>query len=59
MDELVAWARSLWVVWLMLAFLGIVFWAYRPKNKRRFEDDAQIPFRADTRRRDDDEFEER
>ena len=59
MDELVAWARSLWVVWLMLAFLGIVFWAYRPKTKRRFEDDAQIPFREDTRRRDDDEFEER
>ena len=40
-------ARSLWVVWLMLLFLGIVFWAFRPKNKKRFEDDARIPFKDD------------
>ncbi len=37
--------NSLWVVWLMLIFLGIVFWAFRPKNKARFEADAHIPFR--------------
>ncbi|MGD9512366.1 MAG: cbb3-type cytochrome oxidase subunit 3 [Geminicoccaceae bacterium] len=47
MEELIAWGRSLWVVWLMLIFLGIVFWAYRPKNKRRFESDGMIPFRED------------
>jgi len=29
----------------MVLFLGIVFWAFRPKNKKRFEDDAQIPFK--------------
>ena len=38
-------ARSLWVVWLMAIFLAIVFWAYRPKNKKRFEDDAKIIFK--------------
>jgi len=38
-------ARSLWVVWLMGIFIGIAFWAYRPKNKKRFEDDAMIIFR--------------
>lgn len=38
-------ARSLWVVWLMLVFVGIVFWAFRPKNKKRFEDDAMIIFK--------------
>ncbi|MBL6958021.1 MAG: cbb3-type cytochrome c oxidase subunit 3 [Rhodospirillales bacterium] len=38
-------ARSAWVVWLMILFGGIVFWAFRPKNKKRFEDDGMIPFR--------------
>ena len=38
-------ARSAWVVWLMILFGGVVFWAFRPKNKKRFEDDARIPFR--------------
>lgn len=47
MEELIAWARSLWVVWLMLIFLGIVFWAFRPRNKRRFESHGMIPFRED------------
>jgi cytochrome c oxidase cbb3-type subunit IV len=40
-------ARSLWVVWLMILFAGVVFWAFRPKNKKRFEDDAKIPFREE------------
>lgn len=47
LEELYEAARSLWVVWLMLLFLGIVFWAFRPKNKKRFEDDARIPFKDD------------
>jgi len=40
-------ARSLWVLWLMGLFIGIAFWAYRPKNKKRFEDDAMIIFKDD------------
>ncbi len=40
-------ASSLWVVWLMILFAGVVFWAFRPKNKKRFEDDAKIPFREE------------
>ncbi len=40
-------ARSLWVVWLMILFGAVVFWAFRPKNRKRFEDDGQIPFRND------------
>ena len=47
MTTLVELARSLWVVWLMAVFLGIVFWAYRPKNKERFEEDAKIIFKND------------
>lgn len=45
--ELVAWLKSLWVVWLMLIFLGIVFWVLRPKNKRRLESYGEIPLRDD------------
>ena len=35
----------------MIAFLGIVFWAYRPKNKSRFEDCGDIPLRDDDKER--------
>ncbi len=37
--------RGLWVVWLMILFAVVVWWAYRPKNKKRFEEDAKIPFK--------------
>ena len=37
-------AQSLWLVWLMILFLGVVFWAFRPKNRKRFEDYGKIPF---------------
>jgi cytochrome c oxidase cbb3-type subunit 4 len=37
--------RGLWVVWLMILFGLVVWWAYRPKNKKRFEQDAKIPFK--------------
>lgn len=40
-------ARDWWVVWLSILFLGIVFWAFRPKNRKRFEDDARIPLKDD------------
>ena len=40
-------AKSAWVIWLTLVFLGIVFWVFRPSNKKRFEDDANIIFRDD------------
>jgi cytochrome c oxidase cbb3-type subunit 4 len=30
-------------VWLLLLFLGVVFWAFRPKNKKRFEQASRIP----------------
>ena len=39
--------RPLWVVWLMLIFLGIVAWAYWPTRKSEMDDHAQIPFRED------------
>jgi cytochrome c oxidase cbb3-type subunit 4 len=41
-------ARSLWTVWLVLAFAGIAFYALRPRNKKHFEDCSRIPFRNDS-----------
>ncbi len=34
---------SLWTVWAVLVFTGIVRWAWRPANRQRFEKDARIP----------------
>ncbi|MDP2330286.1 MAG: cbb3-type cytochrome c oxidase subunit 3 [Reyranella sp.] len=34
---------SIWAVWAVLIFAVIVFWAWRPKNRKRFEKDARIP----------------
>ena len=33
---------TVWTVWAVLLFLGIAFWAWRPRNRRRFEHDAHI-----------------
>lgn len=40
-------AQSLWIVWLVLLFVGVVWWAYRPKNRKKFQDAANIPFKED------------
>jgi len=39
--------RSVWGLWLMVIFLGIAFYAYRPRNKDRMEEHGNIPFRDD------------
>ena len=39
--------RTFWEVWVMVFFVTVVWWAFRPGNKARFEEDAQIPFRED------------
>lgn len=31
----------------MILFLGVLFYAFRPKNKDRFDEDGQIPFKDD------------
>ena len=39
--------RQYWVVWLLIFFGIIIFTAYRPGNRKHFDDCAQIPFRND------------
>jgi len=29
---------------VLIAFLAICYWAYHPKRKSRFDDDANLPF---------------
>ena len=38
------WTRGVITVLTLAVFLGICWWAYRPGNKRRFEEDAMLPF---------------
>jgi cytochrome c oxidase cbb3-type subunit 4 len=40
-------ARQFWVAWLMLVFLAIAFYAFRPKNREYFRECAKIPFTTD------------
>jgi cytochrome c oxidase cbb3-type subunit 4 len=47
LDALSDFLRQFWGLWLMVLFLGIVWWAYKPGNKDRFRDDAMIPLRDD------------
>ncbi len=41
--------RALMTLAAFGAFVGIVWWAYAPSRKERFERDAQLPFSGDDR----------
>ncbi len=41
--------RTLVTIAALAAFLGIVWWAYAPSRRERFERAAQVPFDADER----------
>lgn len=32
---------------VMIAFFGVCWWAFSPKRKKRFEEDANLPFADD------------
>jgi cytochrome c oxidase cbb3-type subunit 4 len=36
-------------VLVTIAFFGVCFWAFSPKLKKRFEEDAKLPFADDER----------
>lgn len=44
MDLDIHWLRGIVTVAAFAAFLGIVWWAYSPARKGRFERDALLPF---------------
>lgn len=36
--------RGISTIFVFLAFIGICWWAFSPKRRKRFETDAQLPF---------------
>ncbi|GGF72862.1 cbb3-type cytochrome oxidase subunit 3 [Terasakiella sp.] len=47
LDDIVSLARQLWVVWLLILFLGIIGFALWPRHKDRFDEAANIPLQDD------------
>ncbi len=47
MEDAFVWLRSLWLLWLVLLFLGIVAYVFWPKRRRRFEAHGRIPLEDD------------
>lgn len=43
--------RPLWGVLAMVLFLGIVAWAYWPRNRDKLQSHADIPLRDDDKER--------
>ena len=43
--------RPFWVLWVIMIFTGVVFYAYWPKNKSRLEEYGNIPLRDDNEER--------
>ena len=46
-SELAGFAQTWGLLYFMLIFAGILVYALWPRNKKRFEDAAQIPLRED------------
>lgn len=40
-------AYFIYTVILMALFIGVLFWAFGSKRKKRFEKDAKIPFQEE------------
>lgn len=36
--------RSISPILVLLAFIGVCWWAFSPKRRKRFEEAAQLPF---------------
>ena len=48
--EVYAFVKSLWLVWCVLLFAGIVAWVYWPGRKSRLEAHGRIPLEDDRER---------
>ena len=47
MEDALGWLRSLWLVWLVLLFVGIVAYVFWPGRRRRMESHGRIPLEDD------------
>jgi cbb3-type cytochrome oxidase subunit 3 len=39
------WTQYIWLIGIPIAFLLIVVYVFRPRGKKRYEQDARIPFK--------------
>lgn len=46
-NEVLVFARSWGLVYLIVMFVGILGWTFWPSNRRRFDDAASIPLKED------------
>jgi len=53
MDGLQEFLSTTWLIWLIVLFIAVLWWSYRPKNKAKWEDAAQIPLRDEEPKGDD------
>ncbi|MFO1189835.1 MAG: cbb3-type cytochrome c oxidase subunit 3 [Alphaproteobacteria bacterium] len=44
MVEIAEFLRSLWALWLMAIFFGIIAWVYWPRRRHKLESHGRIPF---------------
>ncbi|SDG73682.1 cbb3-type cytochrome oxidase subunit 3 [Roseospirillum parvum] len=42
-----------WGLWLLILFVGIIVWVFKPGNKDRLESQAMIPLNDDDEEHDD------
>ena len=47
MEPVLSWVYSLWLLWLVLLFVGIVAWVFWPGRKRKLEQHGRIPLDED------------
>lgn len=47
LQDVAGFFRQFWGLWLMIFFMGIVAYAYWPRNRARFDSNAMIPLRDD------------
>jgi len=35
------------VIWMIILFAGVLFWAFHPRNRNRYRKDIENPYRDD------------
>lgn len=47
LQSLSSFLRQFWGLWLMILFVGVAVYAFRPRNKRHFDEASTVIFRED------------
>ena len=47
MEKLLIWTKASTLVYFFLIYCGVLFWVFRGKNKKKFEEYGNIPLEED------------